>query len=148
MLTDLRHRILDGLPRQIDQLSASLSASSVSLSSLPADLKQRWVTDSGTYRVEVTPEGDLSDNAAMADFVASVHQVAPNITGAPVLELSAGATVSHAFMMAFIYAGVFISLFLMILLRSIADTLRVLAPLVLSGLISVSYTHLTLPTKA
>ena len=135
VLTDLRHRILDGLPRQIDQLSASLSASSVSLSSLPADLKQRWVTDSGTYRVEVTPEGDLSDNAAMADFVASVHQVAPNITGAPVLELSAGATVSHAFMMAFIYAGVFISLFLMILLRSIADTLRVLAPLVLSGLI-------------
>ena len=139
-LTDLRERILSGLPRQIDQLSASLSASRVTLANLPADLRQRWVSSDGVYRVEVTPKGDLSQGDAMAQFVNSVQAVAPDITGAPVLELSAGATVSHAFVMAFIYAGVFITLFLLVLLRSLVDTLRVLAPLALSGLILAAAT--------
>ncbi|RJS93968.1 MMPL family transporter [Salinisphaera sp. Q1T1-3] len=134
-LAGLHDRILGGLPRQVERLSQSLSATRVTLDNLPAALQKRWIGENGGYRVEVTPEGDLSDESVMADFVASVQRVDPHITGAPVMEISAGRTVSHAFVMAFIYAGVFITLFLLVLLRSVVDTLRVLAPLALSGLI-------------
>lgn len=140
ILDDLHDRILSGLPRQIDGLASAMNASRITLDNLPDKLVSRWIGTNDSYRVEVSPKGDLDDESAIRRFVNSVREVAPNITGAPVLELAAGHTVSQAFVQAFLYAGVFITLFLLVLLRSVVDTLRVLTPLVLSGLILVAAT--------
>lgn len=134
-LADLHDRLFHGLKLQIQALSDSLSARRITLDNLPPGLRERWIGQGGQYRVEATPSADLSRTPAMRAFVASVQAVAPAATGAPAVELAAGQTVSHAFVMAFIYAGVFVTLFLLVLLRSLVDTLRVLAPLVLSGLV-------------
>ncbi len=136
----MHDRVLSGLPRQIDGLADAMNASRITLKNLPASLRKRWIGTGGQYRVEVSPKGNLDHEPAVRAFVNSVRQVAPHITGAPVLELSAGHTVSLAFVHAFIYAGVFITVFLLILLRSIRDTLRVLAPLALSGMILAAAT--------
>ncbi|WP_423821576.1 MMPL family transporter [Salinisphaera sp. SPP-AMP-43] len=140
ILDGLHDRILSGLPRQIDGLASAMNASRITLDNLPDTLTSRWIGRNGSYRIEVSPKGDLDDESAIRRFVNNVREVAPNITGAPVLELSAGHTVSQAFVQAFLYAGVFITLFLLVLLRSVVDTLRVLTPLVLSGLILVAAT--------
>ncbi|MGN8157937.1 MMPL family transporter [Salinisphaera sp. RV14] len=140
ILATMHDRVLAGLPRQVDRLADAMNASRITLQNLPANLKKRWIGTGGQYRVEVSPKGNLNHESAVRAFVNSVRQVAPHITGAPVLELSAGHTVSRAFVHAFIYAGVFITLFLLVLLRSVRDTLRVLAPLALSGMILAAAT--------
>lgn len=140
ILADLHGRILAGLPRQIDRLAKAMNASRITLDNLPDALKQRWIGTDGQYRVAVSPQGNLVQEPAVRRFVNSVRQVAPDITGAPVLSLAAGHTVAQAFVHAFIYAALFITLFLLVLLRSAVDTLRVLAPLALAGLILVATT--------
>ncbi|MES1937642.1 MMPL family transporter [Salinisphaera hydrothermalis] len=140
ILASLHDRVLSGLPRQIDGLADAMNASRITLKNLPESLRKRWIGTQGQFRVEVSPSGNLDHESAMRKFVASVRQAAPHITGAPVLELSAGHTVSSAFMHAFIYAAIFITLFLLVLLRSVVDTIRVLVPLALSGLILAAAT--------
>lgn len=140
LLASLHDRVLSGLPRQIHRLSEAMNASRITLNNLPQNLKKRWIGTHGRYRVQVSPKGNLNHLPVLRAFVHSVRQVAPHITGAPVLELAAGRTVSQAFVQAFIYATLFISVFLLILLRSLIDTLRVLAPLVLSGLLLAAAT--------
>lgn len=135
VLSSLHDRVLGGFAAQVTTLADSLKAQRITQDDLPAAIRHRWIGQDGSYRVEVQPSGDLEKTAALKAFVTSAQQVDPDITGAPVLQLAAGRTVSHAFIQAFIYAGLFITLFLLALLRSVVDTLRVLAPLVLSGLI-------------
>jgi hopanoid biosynthesis associated RND transporter like protein HpnN len=135
ILSRLHDTLLAGFPYQIHALMQSLHARRITLSNLPAALRRHWIGRDGSYRVEAFARGDLQNTAALKAFVASAKAVDSHITGPPVLELAAGRTVAHAFRNAFIYAAVFITLFLLLLLRSIVDTLRVLAPLVLSGLI-------------
>lgn len=135
VLSHFHDRILGGFAAQVAALSDSLNAQRITQANLPAALRNRWIGQDGSYRVEVQPSGDLAKTAALKAFVASARQVAPRITGAPVLQLAAGRTVSDAFIQAFMYAGLFITLLLLLLLRSVLDTLRVLAPLALSGLI-------------
>lgn len=139
-LSQLHDRILGGFAPRVKALADSLNAQRITQANLPAAIQSRWIGQDGSYRVEVQPSGNLEQTAAMKAFVRSAQQVDPRITGAPVLELEAGRTVSHAFIQAFVYAGLFITIFLLVLLRSVIDTLRVLAPLALSGLILTATT--------
>ncbi|GAB3675007.1 MMPL family transporter [Salinisphaera aquimarina] len=134
-LESLRTSLLAGFGPQIDTLMTSLQASAFTRADLPASVRERWIGRDGSFRVEAFARDDLNRPRALRRFVASARSVEPDITGAPVLEVAAGKTVSHAFAAAFCYAAIFIAVLLIVLLRSLADTLRVLAPLALTGLI-------------
>lgn len=134
-LAALRESLLAGLAPTIDALMQSLQAQPFTRDDLPESVKRRWIGRDGSFRIEAFPAGDLNDPAALERFVRSAQTVAPHITGAPVLEVEAGKTVSQAFIDAFVYATVFIVLLLLLLLRSLIDTARVLAPLALTALL-------------
>lgn len=135
VLAELRASLLAGLGPQVDSLMASLNAQAFDRADLPAAIRSRWIGTGGSFRVEAFASGDLNKADVLRQFVAAARAVEPDITGAPVLEVAAGRTVSQAFAAAFTYAAIFITLLLIVLLRSITDTLRVLAPLALTGLI-------------
>lgn len=139
-LRDLQHMLLAGLPPRLKQLQESLQAHKVTLENLPDQLRQRWVASDGRYRVEVFPSANLDDISATRAFVNAVKAAAPNATGAPLLQLAAGQTVVHAFVTAFSYAVLGITLLLLLLLRSVVDSLRVLAPLALVALLVAAAT--------
>lgn len=128
-MQDLHQSLLTGLPPRLRQLRASLQAQEVSLDSLPTDLHDRWLSEKGAYRVEIFPSQNLDDHQATREFVNAVQRVAPSATGPAVLEQSAGHTVVFAFAQAFSYAVIGIALLLLVLLRSVGDSLRVLIPL-------------------
>jgi uncharacterized protein len=132
----LEKSLLTNLPVLFDNLETSLRPNPVSESDLPPDLRSRYVTADGRYRIEVFPRENLLKAASMKRFVEMVGTLAPNATDAPVTIREAGNAVVHSFVLATVYALFAITLYLLIETRSVSDTVLVLLPLMLSLLLT------------
>jgi hopanoid biosynthesis associated RND transporter like protein HpnN len=122
----------------LDSLNKSLNQEAVELNTLPDDLRKRWVSESGTWRLMVFAKNDLSDINELRRFVNEVSARVPQVTDLPIINLASGEAAVRAFQQAFITALVLISLLLWILLRSLRDTLLVLLPLLLAGILTTA----------
>ena len=121
----------------LDAIRASLQAGEVSRASLPEDLRADWVAKDGSALVVVTPAGDSADNAVLRRFTAAVRAVAPHATGLPVATQEAARTVAMAFVQAGVLALALVSLLLYFVLRSVREVAFTLAPVVLSGFLTL-----------
>jgi hopanoid biosynthesis associated RND transporter like protein HpnN len=138
LLAGLRANLLGTLPSRLAGLKQALSAGAVTEADLPAALVERWRAKDGRYRVEFQPKAVLDDPAVSQRFIDDVVRVAPGAVGAPLSQNESGAAVVHAFQQAFASAFVVITLLLLVLLRSFIDTLLVLVPLIVAGLLTVA----------
>jgi len=138
--TEALHRVsevlLGSLGSQLRQLTDALKAHPVGIADLPEDFRERWVSKGGIQRVEIRPKEDLHDPEAMRQFVDQVRQVVPHATGVPVLFLESSDAVVQAFLQAFGYAIVAITLVLFLTMEKKIDVLLVLAPLLLASLLT------------
>ena len=139
-LDRLDEALLGDLPRRLDFLADALDAQPVALDDLPAALRDRRLAPDGRATVEVVPAEDLRDIAARRQFVAAVQEVAPGVTGAPVIITEAGRAVIESFREAALLAFVLIVLLLLVVLRSLRDAAMILSPLVLATLLTVAGT--------
>lgn len=137
-LTALQSHIMDGLLIQLKDLQLALQAGPVSLKTLPASLRERYITPSGEARVEVMSTLNLNNNVNMRRFVESVRAVTPNVSGEPIMLTEGGDAVVQAFYQASLTSVVLITALLLVALRSIVDVLMVLIPLALAGMFTVA----------
>ncbi len=114
-----------------------MQAGPVTLETLPDDLRREWVAADGRARVEVFPKGDANDNQTLRRFVAAVRAVAPEATGAPVSIQEWSGAIVRAFLQAGVWALLAITVLLAFTLRRASDVLLTLAPLLLSGLVTL-----------
>jgi hopanoid biosynthesis associated RND transporter like protein HpnN len=135
-LEKLEESIFSYLPNLFHELKTSLGASVVKESDLPRELRSRYVTADGRYRVEVFPRENILEAQSLKRFVEAVSTLAPNSTDAPVTIRAAGNAVVRSFLLATLYAFLAITLFMWIELKSVSDTVLVLLPLVLSLLMT------------
>jgi len=133
-----REAIEPGLATMLKQVSNSLKAAPVTAANMPADLRADWVAPDGTARIQVFPKNTSNDHAALAAFSDQVLTVAPQATGAPISIRESGKTIVGAFAEAGILSFIVITLLLALVLRSLHDVLMTLAPLVLSGLLTLA----------
>ena len=131
------------LPGQLQQLADSLKAHRVGIADLPQDFRERWVSKEGLQRVEIRPKEDMHDPEAMRRFVDQVREIVPHATGVPVLFLESGNAVIQAFLQAFGYALVAITLVLFLTMEKKIDVFLVLAPLLLASLLTGAAMALT-----
>jgi hypothetical protein len=141
-LRELDRALTARLPEQLARLERGLQASAFDRADLPPALTDRWLTSDERELIEITPEEDVSDNAAARRFITAVHGVVPKATGLPVVYQEASATVVGAFERALLYAFVMVSLIILIVLRRGRDTLLVLAPIALATLVTAALTVL------
>ena len=138
---DLRARasatLITPLNTLLDQIRALLQAEPVTLQTLPPDLAADWVAKDGQARVEVFPKGDSNSNANLVRFANAVRAVAPNASGTPISIQEAGKTISWAFIEAGILSLIVISLLLLLVLRNVREVAFTLAPVVLSGFLTL-----------
>jgi len=138
---DLRARAGDTLVApltvMLDQARAVLQASEVTRATLPPDIAAEWVSANGQARVQVFPRGDSNDNRVLRQFARAVRAVAPNATGLPVVAQEGANTVAGAFVQAGIIALVLVSLLLFAVLRDAREVAFTLAPVVLSGFLTL-----------
>jgi hopanoid biosynthesis associated RND transporter like protein HpnN len=138
LLGRLRNGLLSALPPQIDRLRDALQAAHVSERDLPDPISRRWKSADGEYRIEVQPREVLDGPGPMERFVNQVRTAAPNVSGGAVGYIESGHAVVGAFRQAFVYSFIAITILLLLMLRSFADTLLVLIPLGLAGLLTVA----------
>ncbi|GGY01681.1 hypothetical protein GCM10007160_32050 [Litchfieldella qijiaojingensis] len=139
----LRHQLLSTLPLSMQRLQMALQAQQVTLDTLPDDLLSRWRSPDGTYLVQVMPAEDLGQLEAQRHFIQAVRNLVPEVTGTPILQLESGDAVVKAFQQALLYAFGGISLVLLVILRNILLTLKVLVPLLLGSALTGAVMALT-----
>ena len=137
-IREMQTRLVSGLPARLAHLRSSLEAEYVELESLPEGLRIREISADGRAKLEIYPREDLTKRAALERFVTAVRNVAPNVTGGPVIILEAGDAVVEAFRDAAIFAFSCIAVLLVFVLRNFRETLFVFAPLGLATFLTVA----------
>jgi hypothetical protein len=133
-----RDALIPGLLVTLEQLRAVLEAETVTVESLPADLKRDWLTPDGRARLEVFPRSRVDDNAGLARFTETVRRIAPDVTGFTVGIQESSRTIVRAFLQAGSWALLAITVLLIVTLRRAPDVLLTLAPLLLAGLLTLA----------
>ena len=125
------------LPQQIGRLRTALSAQPVTQASIPADLARDWQLPDGRRRVQVSARKEAADPAGLRRFVDQVRAAVPEAGGSAVTVAETAATIIRAFEHAALGAVLAIVLILFAALRRMLDVALVLAPLLLSALMTV-----------
>jgi hopanoid biosynthesis associated RND transporter like protein HpnN len=124
------------LPEALDDLRAGLGAQAVTLANLPPDVAGEWRLPDGQVRVEAVAGPAARGPAGLGRFVDAVRSVAPDAVGSAVVIVESARTIVSAFRTAAIGALVAIAVLLALVLRRADDVALVLAPLLLSALMT------------
>jgi uncharacterized protein len=125
------------LPSQLEQLRTVLAAQPVTLEFLPPDLTRDWMLPDGRARIQVLPKPEARSTTGLAKFVDQVTVLAPEAGGSAVTIEATSATIVGSFRAAAISALLAITAILFFALRRPLDVSLVLAPLVLSSLMTL-----------
>ena len=125
------------LPLQLSRLAAALGAAPTTLADVPADVLRDWVLPDGRAKLQVVPRRAAMSSEGLHRFVAEVRTVAPDAAGSAVTITESADTVVGAFRAAAGLALAAIAVILAAALRRPLDVALVLAPLVLSSLLTV-----------
>ncbi len=130
-------KLLAPLDIALNQMRMALLAEPVALSSLPPEIRQDWLAPDGRARVQVLPKADGDDNEELARFTGAVRLIAPDATGVAVTTQEAAHTVAVAFIQASLLALGSVSLLLLVVLRNLREAALTLAPVVMSGILTL-----------
>lgn len=114
-----------------------LSAQPVTLKDVPDVIKQDYLLPDGRALVEIHPSGLMSKPGALHTFVKTVRPLSPDMAGSAVDIVESAKTIVGAFKTAAISAIIMIAIILPFALRKVLDMGLVLAPLLLSALMTV-----------
>jgi len=125
------------LQTMLDQMRNALAAQPATVETLPADIRQDWIASNGAAKIQLTAAGTDRSDAALARFVKAVQKVAPQAIGPAVSAQAAAHTVAMAFVEAGVLALAAVSLLLLLVLRNVREVAFTLAPVVLSGFLTL-----------
>jgi hopanoid biosynthesis associated RND transporter like protein HpnN len=130
--------LIPGFSTMLEQIRDSLRPQPISLTVLPPNVVREWLSPDGRARISILPRGDSNNNAVLSRFVAQVVGVVPDATGAAVGIQAAGHAVVGAFVEAGVLSFVAITALLLLALRRVRDVAITMAPIVLTGLLTMS----------
>ena len=125
------------LPDQLARLRLALSAQPVTLAGIPEDIARDWRLPDGRVRVQVAGRPESAGNEGLRAFAEQVQAAVPEAGGSAVTIVSTARTIIGAFERAALGALLGITLILAAALRRLRDVLLVLAPLLMSALMTV-----------
>lgn len=129
--------LLDPIPDQIARLQANLAVGKIARADLPPKLVERMLSSDGTARIQAYPAEDLWNHEAMVEFVESIREVWPRITGLPVNLVESARATWHSLRAALLWAVLIIALLLLALWRNVLETILVMLPLLLAVLLTM-----------
>ncbi len=143
LIDKIQATLLGTLPAVMNELSAGFNAKQVTLADLPPDIKDKWLSKNGLYRIQIYPKKDLNDLNNLEEFITDVQTVAPETTDLPIMYWESMKEVISAFQEAIVIALVTIALLLFVIRRNLIDTVLVMTPLILAGLFTMASTVIT-----
>lgn len=137
---ELETSLFGDVPRWLESLENALHPEPVRLEDLPASIVSRYRAPDGRARVEVFPTGDVSARGNLEAFVSSVQAIAPTTAGSAVEIVESGRAIVLALKQAFTGTLLIVALLLMLLWRSVRDTMLVLSALGLAAVLTAATT--------
>ena len=125
------------LQTMLGQLRDSLSAQPVSFADLPADIRADWIGVHGEARVQALPKPAFASGDGLKHFTKAILKVAPGATGPAISMQGAARTIAGAFIEAGVLALVIVTGLLFLALRDVREVALTLAPVVLSGFLTL-----------
>ena len=125
------------LPLQLNRLRQALDAHPVTVADVPPEIKRDWLLPDGQARVQVVGTPKTHGSAGLQALVHEVRRIAPDAQGTAVTIVESARTIIDAFRTAAVLALVAIAVILAIALQRARDVALVMAPLLLSSLLTV-----------
>ncbi len=135
--------LIGTLPHAMNELYESFNAKEITLADIPMDVKERWLSKDGWYRIQIFPKKDLNNLADLREFITDVQAIEPDTTDLPIMYWESMKEVIAAFQQAIVIALITITILLFAIRRNFTDTILVMVPLILSGLFTMASTVLT-----
>jgi hopanoid biosynthesis associated RND transporter like protein HpnN len=135
-LDNLEHDLAGSLPSQIRDLQSLMQAAPVTSEDLPNELVRQMLAPDGRARVQATPRGDVSQSRELERFVKEVRKVAPDAGGLGVYTVEWGRVAWQAMLAALIGGVACMLVFLVVLWRSVWDSVLAFFPLILAALLT------------
>ena len=125
------------LPMELNHLRLMLQAQPVTMKDVPPVLADNYLLPDGRALVEVYPKGIIINSDSLDAFVTSLQKIAPDVAGSAVDIVESAHSIVRAFEQAVTAAIVMIAVILFLMLRRVLDMALVLAPLLLSALMTI-----------
>ncbi|WP_022723063.1 MMPL family transporter [Rhodopseudomonas sp. B29] len=129
--------IVRPLQRELERLRASLDPQTITVKTLPEDLRRSWLMPDGRALVQTLPKGNTDDNTVLRGFAQAILKVAPNASGTAISYYESSRTITWAFIEAGLLAFVAIAALLIIALRRFSDVALTLVPLLIAGAVTL-----------
>lgn len=130
--------LMPGFEQLLAQIRDSLRPQPIDISTLPPELVRDWVTPDGQARIAVLPRGDANNDAVLTRFADALKTVVPDAAGTAIAIQEAGNAVVGAFIEAGIVSFIAITALLFFALRRVLDVAITMAPIVLTGLLTMA----------
>lgn len=130
--------LIPGFATTIARLRDLLHPQPITIRTLPPDIRRQWQTADGRARVSILPKGDSNDDAVLRRFVAHGVRIAPDATGTAIYIQAYARAVVDAFLEAGVLSFLAISGLLFIALRRVRQVAVTMAPIVLTGLLTMA----------
>jgi hypothetical protein len=129
--------LIPGFVTMLDQIRNLLQPQPISVATLPRELVREWQMPDGRARISIAPKGDSNDIAVLDRFIAVGIKMAPDAIGTAIIIQASGRAVVGAFIDAGALSFVAITGLLLIALRRVRDVAITMAPIVLTGLLTM-----------
>src|SRR5262249_43494989 len=125
------------LAEDLHRLGDVSTPAPIALAELPPALRERYISKSGKWLLQVFAKDCLWDFEPLEDFAKQIPTVDPDATGKPFATVEGLRSMKHGFQWAGLYAFLAIVIVLGADFRSIRYTLIALAPLVIGVLLAL-----------
>lgn len=125
-------------PNLVARLRDQMQADFVEMESLPQNLRVRYVSDNGEWRVDILPAEDVREPRALKKFVDEVAALFPDLSGGAYQSQKAGEIISAAMLQATLIALAVIAVMLWALMGRLRMVLLVIFPLVLAAILTAA----------
>ena len=130
-LTALQRALLGDLQETISLIRDQDASGPVAVEDIPAFLRERFISHSGKFLLQIYPRGDVWQRPVQKEFVEELRTVVPDVTGSPVQIYEYTSMVKESFQKAGAYAAAVIALMVLLHFRRLGSVLLAFVPVVL-----------------
>jgi hopanoid biosynthesis associated RND transporter like protein HpnN len=125
----LQRQVYRDFLRSFQGLQANLYPKQVGLAQLPAEIRRKFVSESGLFLLQIHPAVDIWEREGATRFVQELRAVDPEVTGTPIITYEAIRLMERAYRQGTIYAVILVSVVTALILRRARETVLALLPL-------------------
>jgi hypothetical protein len=141
-LTLYQTRVVRDFGEKLRLLQRNLEHRSVTFDDVPAELRRKFISESGRFLLQIHPKVDVWDRDGAIRFVHELRSVDADVTGTPVISYESIRRMEDAYRRGALYAFVLVAIISWIMIRRVRETMLALTPLVLGTLWAIGLMHL------